>query len=546
MRNLLQVLLFACLSVMTLSVSWAQDETPTNNTSGTINPNAEPADLKIANRTIFTFRAELLGETPQLRQRRAVAAINEALDEYTDLPVSIDQVQKSYVILMGSNRAFFVTPGDVDPVTPLSTQETAKAAAAKLERVISETQESRDLNFMFKAVGYSAAATVIYILLLNGIALLRNKLLDQLPKLLQRHNMSLKVGQTQLIDTRQLYPLISRIFWALRWLLILLLTYQWISFVLSCFPYTRPWGESLNAYLLDIAGYIVHGVIGAIPGLGIALCIFMLARATTHFTKRLLTRMATAGRSFTWLNFETLSPTTKLTSLAVWLFALAMAYPYLPGAGTEAFKGLSVLVGLMISLGASSVVGQAAAGLILTYSHTFRVGEYVRFGDHEGTVSEMGMFTTRIRTGLGEVLTIPNSMITGGVTKNYSRAVDGKGYIVDTVVTIGYDTPWRQVEAMLLEAASRTPGISSVPGAVVFQTALSDFYPEYRLVAHAMPSQPRPRAELLSALHANIQDVFNEYGVQIMSPHYLGDPAQEKWVPKEKWYQQPAKPEEEV
>ena len=153
MRNLLQVLLFACLSVMTLSVSWAQDETPTNNTSGTINPNAEPADLKIANRTIFTFRAELLGETPQLRQRRAVAAINEALDEYTDLPVSIDQVQKSYVILMGSNRAFFVTPGDVDPVTPLSTQETAKAAAAKLERVISETQESRDLNFLFKAVG---------------------------------------------------------------------------------------------------------------------------------------------------------------------------------------------------------------------------------------------------------------------------------------------------------------------------------------------------------------------------------------------------------
>jgi small-conductance mechanosensitive channel len=118
--------------------------------------------------------------------------------------------------------------------------------------------------------------------------------------------------------------------------------------------------------------------------------------------------------------------------------------------------------------------------------------------------------------------------------------VQGPGYVVDTVVTIGYDTPWRQVEAMLLEAARRTPGVLDEPPAQVFQTALSDFYPEYRLVAQAIPSQPRPRAVLLSMLHANIQDVFNEYEVQIMSPHYLGDPEQEKRVPRDKWYAAPA------
>jgi small-conductance mechanosensitive channel len=249
--------------------------------------------------------------------------------------------------------------------------------------------------------------------------------------------------------------------------------------------------------------------------------------------------MAAPG-TLNWLNAETLQPTQRLTSLAIWLFALAMAYPYLPGAGTDAFKGLSVLIGLMISLGASSVVGQAAAGLILTYTRTLRPGEFVRIGEYEGTVTELGMFTTRIRTGLGEVLTVPNSMITGTVTKNYSRTVQGPGYVVDTVVTIGYDTPWRQVEAMLLEAARRTPGVLEVPPAQVFQTALSDFYPEYRLVAQAIPSQPRPRAVLLSMLHANIQDVFNEHGVQIMSPHYLGDPKEEKWVPRDKWFTAPA------
>jgi small-conductance mechanosensitive channel len=159
-------------------------------------------------------------------------------------------------------------------------------------------------------------------------------------------------------------------------------------------------------------------------------------------------------------------------------------------------------------------------------------------------VVELGAFTTKIRTGLGEELTISNSTIAGGITKNYSRAVKGRGFVVDTVVTIGYDTPWRQVHAMLVEAARRTTGILENPAPVVFQTGLSDFYPEYRLVAQAVPSDPRPRAIVMSDLHANIQDVFNEYGVQIMSPHYLGDPADAKVVAPANWYPAPArKPE---
>lgn len=272
-----------------------------------------------------------------------------------------------------------------------------------------------------------------------------------------------------------------------------------------------------------------------------AVSIFFIARGISGFTKRVLERMSRPG-TLRWLTAETLKPTTRLASLGIWLFALVMAYPYLPGSDTDAFKGLSVLLGLMISLGATSVIGQGMAGLILTYTRTLRAGEFVRIADHEGTVMEVGMFTTTIRTGLGEVLTLPNSMITGAVTKNYSRIVQGQGYVVDTVVTIGYDTPWRQVHAMLIEAARRTPGIVEQPSPQVFQTALSDFYPEYRLVAQAIPSEPRPRAELLSMLHANIQDVFNEYGVQIMSPHYLADPDQAKFVPPERWHAAPAAP----
>jgi small-conductance mechanosensitive channel len=218
-----------------------------------------------------------------------------------------------------------------------------------------------------------------------------------------------------------------------------------------------------------------------------------------------------------------------------------MAYPYLPGSDTEAFKGLSVLVGLMLSLGASNLVGQLASGLILTYTRTFHTGEYVRVDQHEGTVVNLGAFTTRIRTGMGEELTISNSQVLGAVTHNFSRAVKGPGFIVDTTVTIGYDTPWRQVNALLVQAALRTPGVLAEPPPRVFQVALSDFYPEYRLVCQAVPSEPRPRAEVMSLLHANIQDLFNEYGVQIMSPNYRGDPASPKLVPPDQWYAAPAK-----
>ncbi|MDZ4021103.1 mechanosensitive ion channel family protein [Pseudomonas sichuanensis] len=499
---------------------------------------AEPAELKVANRSIMVFHATVLGEAPAARARRAEAVINERLDEGVDSKVSLDTVQDSFLVLLGDRRAFIVSPKDLVG-TDLDTRQGAEAAAQRLRQVVDEAQQARSPRFLLTAAGLSAAATLVYILLVKLCVWLHHKALSWLPKRVRKHASALRIGHTQLVDSSNLYPLLRRLLALVRWTLVLLLTYEWLSFVLQRFPYTRPWGESLNLYLLGLLRHVLTGIIDAIPGLLIALLIFFIARGISAFSKRLLERLARPG-SISWLTQETLQPTTRLTSLAIWLFALAMAYPYLPGADTEAFKGLSVLIGLMISLGATSVVGQAAAGLILTYTRTLRPGEYVRIGEHEGTVTELGMFTTTIRTGLGEVLTLPNSMITGAVTKNYSRVVQGQGYVVDTTVTIGYDTPWRQVEAMLLEAARRTEGVLDSPRPQVFQTALSDFYPEYRLVAQAVPSEPRPRAELLTLLHANIQDVFNEFGVQIMSPHYLGDPAQEKVVPKEQWYSAPA------
>jgi small-conductance mechanosensitive channel len=205
-----------------------------------------------------------------------------------------------------------------------------------------------------------------------------------------------------------------------------------------------------------------------------------------------------------------------------------------------AFKGLSVFVGAVLSLGSTGVVNQAMSGLMLTYSRALKVDEFVRVGEVEGTVLEVGILSTKIRTIAREEVTVPNAVVISRETVNFSR-YSKEGVAINTTVTIGYDTPWRQVQALLTEAAAHTPGLREEPKPFVLQTSLSDFYPEYRLMA--VIDQPETRGRVLSSLHANIQDLFNEYGIQIMSPHYRADPPEPLVVPPDRRSPPPSPPE---
>jgi small-conductance mechanosensitive channel len=352
-----------------------------------------------------------------------------------------------------------------------------------------------------------------------------------------------RVAGVRLFDERYLVQAVRIVVHLLAWAVGLVLSFIWVNVVLTALPFTRPWGDRLTEVIVDVVVTIGSAVLDAIPGLLFVVVIFFLARLVTKAAAAFFERVRDEDLKLGWLDRDTAHPTALVVSVVVWLFALAMAYPYLPGSQSQAFQGLSVLVGLMVSIGASGTVGQAASGLILMYTRAFRVGEYVRIGDSEGTVTEIGLITTRIRTGMGEEIMLPNSMVLQNTSKNYSRPMGGPGFILDTTVTIGYDAPWRQVHAMLIEAARRVPDIVGTPAPRVVQTALSDFYVEYRLVAYANAITASRRADALGQLHAAIQDVFNEHGVQIMSPHYLGDPAEAKVVPKARWFEPPAKPD---
>ena len=504
-------------------------------------PGSGEADLILMNRHVVRFRGSLLGSPASQRAERGERNLAAILARDESDEVKVQHNQMGNIFLVGGQLAFILTHDDVDKLSGDTLEGLTHSTLDKLRRVIAETRESRDSEAMARGAAAAAGATVAALLLTLALNRLHAGISTRLVRAIDQKARHLKLGGTELIRRDRVLAAVGWLMSASYWLLTLLLGYAWLGFVLARFPFTRAWGEQLNGYLLGMLFDLARGIITTLPNLLIAAIMFLLARGVVGLFKPLFDHVSAGASGIGWLDRDTVEPTRKITNILIWIFALVMAYPYLPGAHTEAFKGMSVLIGLMVSLGASSIVGQGASGLILMYSRTLRTGEYVRIGEHEGTIVDISLFTTRLRTGRGAEITLPNALIVGSATRNYSRTVTGEGFMVDTSVTIGYDTPWRQVEAMLIEAAGRTPGILTTPSPRVFQTALSDYYPEYCLVAQALPAGAYPRAEVVSRLHANIQDVFNEHGVQIMSPHYMSDPANDKIVPREKWYTPPAR-----
>jgi small-conductance mechanosensitive channel len=505
-------------------------------------PTRQSAPVIIANRTIIILRGPIAGYSARERVTNVSRRIDEVLDIDPSPTVSIEEVEGGTQVLLGGKPAFAVTGIDIDHEIGETTRLVAREAARRLETAVSEYRDQHTLRYLVIKAGWTALATVIYLALLRLLFVINRWAGRRFALAAADRAKKVHVHGVSLLDPHQIRWIARRLFALLAWTACLFVSYTWLTFTLKQFPYTRAWGEGMEGNLLTLAGSMALAVVGAIPGLIVAIVILLVARLAIRFASLFFDRVESGALTMGGLDAETVVPTRRIFQIVVWAFALALAYPFLPGAETEAFKGVSVLFGLMVSIGASSLVGQAASGLILMYTRAFRVGEYVHIGDTEGTVVGLGTFATRMRTGLGEEVLLPNSYALQNTTKNYSRAVAGTGFVVNTPVTIGYSTPWRQVHAMLEEAARLTPGITADPAPFVRQTALSDFYVEYRLIAYAAIENPVQRIDMLSQLHANIQDVFNEHGVQIMSPHYMTDPAQAQVVTREQWYAPPAKP----
>jgi small-conductance mechanosensitive channel len=501
-----------------------------------------PATLKIQNRPIVTMRGTILGYTPKQRVEAAEARIQLLIERGEAGPVSAVTRPEGMMVRIGDKGVFVVTPADINEPAGEALDEVSNRAVQNLTQALKEVDEATHGELLLHAIGLAVAATIILMLALAAMRRIHRWLSAHLADVVGPRLKKLAIGGfTQHIDGIILF--IRGIVGLTAWALAVVSLYLWLTFSFKKFPYSRPWGEQLHNYMTEGVKAILLTVVDFIPGLVIVAVIFLITRFLARLARLFFDAVESGRVTVPGLYAETAQPTRRIVTVILWLFAIVMMYPYMPGSDSNAFKGVSVFVGLLLSIGSAGTVNQAVSGLMLMYSRALRVGDFVQIGETVGTVVALGMFSTRIRTPWSEIVSLPNAVIVGTTTKNYSREEETGGALLTTTVTIGYNAPWRQVHAMLIEAAHRTEGLLTDPPPRVLQRSLSDYYVEYMLGARI--ANPQKRIAVLDTLHRNIQDVFNEYGVQIMSPHYMADPAEKVWVPKEKWHEAPAKKDEE-
>ena len=305
-----------------------------------------------------------------------------------------------------------------------------------------------------------------------------------------------------------------------------------VPLLFAIFPQTKGLAYQIFSYIWNPIKNILVGIVDYIPNLFAILIICFAVKYLVRLV-HYLSREVEAGRlKFGGFYPDWAMPTYHIIRFLLYAFMIAMIYPYLPGAKNGVFQGISVFVGLIISLGSSTVIGNVIAGLVITYMRPFKLGDRIQLNDTTGNVIEKTPLVTRIKTPKNEVVTIPNSFIMSSHTVNYSASAREYGLIIHSEVTIGYDVPWRQVHQLLIEAALNPPGVIDDPRPFVLETSLSDWYPVYQINAYIREADKL--AQIYSDLHQNIQDRFNEAGVEIMSPHYMAmRDGNESTIPKD-------------
>jgi len=492
---------------------------------------------------ITRFRLTLGSVTPEIRAERAAQRIQSIPVENTGHRVEVEPISlgpySGVALVYDGQLLFGIAKEDLDPQRGMTVEDAGARAAHRIEAWLDLRREQENPRLFLRHLMIVLGATVLFVTAMLGAMRLSDFWAERRTKAAADESRRIMIAR---INFRPyLIALEVGVVRLIAWGVYLGLIYVWLLYSLNEFPYTRGWGAQLSRFLNNFMVNFGNAVLGSIPDLFAVMIIVVIARLIAAVVSGFFVTVERGRVRLSWLQPEVAHVTRRLCVGVIWLFAIVMAYPYIPGSESNAFKGISVLIGLMVSLGSAGVVGQIMGGFVVVYNRSLRVGEWVRIGDHEGRVLEIGMLSTRLLTRKNEEITIPNAVLIAATTVNYSRRERDLAAIVSTSVTIGYDTPWRQVHAMLLEAAGRTAGLRKYPEARVLQRALQDFYVQYELFVAIEDNTSRFVA--LSELHAHIQDVFNEHGVQIMSPHFVDQPEAPIVVPKENWSPPPAKPD---
>ncbi|HJV65795.1 MAG TPA: mechanosensitive ion channel family protein [Geomonas sp.] len=417
----------------------------------------------------------------------------------------------------------------------ISRQQLARAIVGELRAAIGQYRQERAPRSIVEGIIKAALATAVLLAILLLARLLFRKLLVLLASGKAR---AIHFQNFEVLRLEQVRALLIAAVRSFRLIIVLLLLYLYLHIVLGFFPWTRPFSGQILRYLLVPLQTMELGLVGYIPNLIFLIVLAVVSHYVIKFMRLISAEVEKGTIAFDGFYREWAKPTFKIARFLFIAFVAVVAFPYFPGSNSPAFKGITLFLGVLLSLGSSSTVSNIIAGLDMTYRRAFVQGDWIKIGDLVGQVMRMRLLVTHLKTFKNEEVVFPNAALLNSHVTNFSSLAREQGLILHTAVTIGYNTPWRQVHAFLLEAARRTVGILSDPPPFVLQTALDDFYVRYELNAYT--DAPERMLDIYSDLHQQIQDAFNEFEVQIMSPHYVFDPRSPAVVPKERWHAPPA------
>ena len=476
------------------------------------------APLVVDGDTLLVIYARKGGMLPEARVSAAKSKIYEVgkrLTMFVDSLYVFDS-EVSSDVMVGEDVLLSVT--DLDALwMGMERVELAETFRDAISKKVDELHETYGLQQKLQSLGWVALIIAVQVLLIWFIVWLFRRWKFSVTRKLLGRIKSVVIKNYPLLDTHRLGVAIIFVFNLVRLLLILLVVLVGLGFMFSFFPETKTVTYTVVGFIWNPLSDILKSVVAYLPNLFkiivIIICFHYLLKLVRYFANEVASgRLKINGFYADWA-----MPTHTLLRVLLYSFMLVMIWPLLPNSDSEIFQGVSVFIGVVVSLGSTSVVGNVMSGLVMTYMRPFRIGDFIRFGDTEGEVIEKSMLVTRIRTRKNDIVTIPNSNMMSSQTSNYTFSAQRYGIIVHTKITIGYDEPWKKIETLLVQAAENTDGIKRHPKPFVRITALDDFYVEYEI--NGITDRAKTLSTVYSALHQQILDTMHGAGVEIMSPH---------------------------
>jgi small-conductance mechanosensitive channel len=473
---------------------------------------------------VFRVRQNLGAATAEQRAQRISAALEDLAKARDFNPDDIKVNEEGGVATVRYGDQLIVTINDAEARgSGLPRRALGYQYAKLIQEKLALAREQHTPRYLWRAAAYAAATVLIYLVAIWLVVVGTRRAVKILETSAAARIKGIKIQQSEIVQGSRVTALLVSVVRLLRILVIAVLTYITLAKAFGFFPWTREHSQRLLGYIVSPLVAMGEGFLAYLPK---AFYIFVILVVTHYVIKfvGIIAGQVQAGR-IRFSNFypEWAQPTYKIVRVLIYAFAAVMIYPYLPGESSPAFKGISVFLGVLFSLGSTSAVANFVAGVILIYTRGFRVGDWVTIGENMGEVVQTSMLATHVRTIRNEEITIPNSVVLGSYVTNFSLQALDKGVILHTSVTIGYDAPWRTIHRLLIDAALKTKLILHDPPPFVLQAELENSYVKYEINAYS--NQPLQMVYIYSELHANIQDVFFEAGVEIMSPVFdaLGD-----------------------